>query len=416
MRRLADRLIVALRAAAVRAGFAFGRLLPLQRRAVLATANASEIGGNLAFIRDEMIRRQPPIPHRVLVHPTARGVLGRARALLDAALAGYHLARARAFVTDTYYFPIYAIRPRRGTTIVQTWHASGAFKKVGYSVLDKSFGATEELTGQVRIHANYDICLIGSRNAIPAYAEAFGQPSGRFVTSLGIPRTDLFFARDAADRADALRRRYGLTDGRRVILYAPTFRGDSVTDARDGVTLDLPLLARDLAADHILLLKLHPYVRSRVRIGPEIASFVVDASDHSDINELMLVSDLLLTDYSSAIFEFALLRRPILFYAPDHAAYERERGFYLDLQHDLPGPIFERTDALAAFIREGAFDLERVDRFARASFDVADGHASERFVDRILVPALAGRRPAGMASAADIGDAPTESQHSQEAS
>jgi CDP-ribitol ribitolphosphotransferase len=127
-----------------------------------------------------------------------------------------------------------------------------------------------------------------------------------------------------------------------------------------------------------------------VRIGPELAHFVVDASDHPDINALMLASDLLVTDYSSAIFEFALLGRPILFFAPDHAAYERERGFYLDLRSDLPGPIFETTAELAEHIRRGSFDTERVQRFARASFDVADGHASERFVDAVVLPALAG--------------------------
>jgi CDP-ribitol ribitolphosphotransferase len=103
----------------------------------------------------------------------------------------------------------------------------------------------------------------------------------------------------------------------------------------------------------------------------------------------MLVSDLLVSDYSSAIFEFALLGRPMAFFAPDRAAYERERGFYLDLDRDLPGPIFTETDALAAFVRAGAFDLERVRRFARDWFEVAHGRASRRFVDEIVLPALA---------------------------
>ena len=107
------------------------------------------------------------------------------------------------------------------------------------------------------------------------------------------------------------------------------------------------------------------------------------------MNELMLVADVLVTDYSSAIFEFALLGRPIAFLAPDADAYERERGFYLDFRRDMPGPIFATTAELAAAIRAG--DLRpraRAARSRRASFDVADGRASERFVDEVLLPAL----------------------------
>ena len=109
------------------------------------------------------------------------------------------------------------------------------------------------------------------------------------------------------------------------------------------------------------------------------------------MNELMLVADVLVTDYSSAIFEYALLGRPIVFFAPDHAAYERERGFYFDFATGAPGPIFEETEPLARFLRRAEFDLARVRQFAADSFDVADGGATERFVDRVVLPALQGK-------------------------
>ena len=178
--------------------------------------------------------------------------------------AGYHLATARVFIVDDYFFPIYVVRPRAGTTIIQTWHACGAFKKVGYSVLDKSFGVDEALARRVRIHSNYDVCLGRPQSAAPHYAEAFRQPLERFVSRLGIPRTDVLFGEERLARARAaIRRRYGLTDGRRVILYAPTFRGDSVTDARATDDLDLGVLREALGEDHVLLVRLHPFVRSR---------------------------------------------------------------------------------------------------------------------------------------------------------
>jgi CDP-ribitol ribitolphosphotransferase len=119
---------------------------------------------------------------------------------------------------------------------------------------------------------------------------------------------------------------------------------------------------------------------------------MVDGSDEPDINALLLAADVLVTDYSSVIFEYALLGRPMAFFAPDLAEYEGERGFYFDYRTGVPGPVFDDSAALAAYLRGGAFDLERVRAFARASFDVADGHASERFVDAIVAPAT-GHRP-----------------------
>ena len=142
-----------------------------------------------------------------------------------------------------------------------------------------------------------------------------------------------------------------------------------------------------------MLLRLHPFIRRRAPLDPDLAGFAIDVSDHPDINELMLVSDVLVTDYSSVIFEFALLGRPIAFLAPDREAYVGERGFYLDFPADLPGPVFETTAALAAYLRAGTFDTARVRAFAGASFDLADGRASERFVDLVVRPALDGRQP-----------------------
>ena len=137
-----------------------------------------------------------------------------------------------------------------------------------------------------------------------------------------------------------------------------------------------------------MLVRLHPFIRSRTVIGPSLAGFAIDVSDYPDINELMLVSDVLVTDYSSAIFEYALLTRPMVFFAPDYEAYERERGFYFDYRTGVPGPIFETTADLAAHLRAGVFDIDRVERFRDESFDVADGHSATYVTDELILPSL----------------------------
>jgi CDP-glycerol glycerophosphotransferase (TagB/SpsB family) len=382
------RALVLARLRLVQAVFFLARRLPSRRRVVLATAHGKDISGNLAFIRAELARRPTPVPVSVLAYRPATSLGGHVAAAVHAVQAAFHLATARVFIVDDYFFPIYAIRPRPGTTIVQVWHACGAFKKFGHSVADKSFGAERVLTDRVRIHSNYDVCLVSSASVIPHYAEAFGQPASTFRSDLGIPRTDLFFGERATTAAESVRRRYAIPADRRVILYAPTFRGDRVTDARHPVDLDLRRLHAVLGDDHVVLQKLHPFVRTGASIDADLRGFVIDASDHPDVNELMLVSDVLVTDYSSVIFEFALLGRPMVFFAPDREAYERERGFYADYRTFVPGPIFETSDEVATYIRTAEFDLDRVARFRHASFDVADGRATARVVDELVLPAL----------------------------
>jgi CDP-ribitol ribitolphosphotransferase len=318
--------------------------------------------------------------------------------------AGYHLAASRVVVVDDYFFPMYVVTPRSGTTRVQVWHAAGAFKKFGYSVLDKSFGADSDLVEKVRIHSNYSLALVSSMSIAPHYAEAFGEPGDIFTSRIGIPRTDLFGDPGRRARAEArVRAAYPLPPGRKVILYAPTFRGDTVHRARYADLLDLEAMHRVLGRDHVLLLKLHPFIRDALTIPPSLAGFAIDASRDPDVNELMLVSDVLVTDYSSVIYEFALLGRPIVFLAPDDGAYDEERGFYFDFRRDAPGPIVDTTDELAALIRADAFDTARVEAFARASFDVPAGGATRRLVDEVLLPALRGSQVTAASLEARLG-------------
>ena len=378
-----------LRKALVRAGFLIGRLTPLRSRVLLATAHADRIGGNLAAIRDSLRREADPPPIvelAQLADPSAR----RLPALVLGALrAGYHLATARLTVVDDYFFPMYVIRPRPGTTFVQVWHACGALKRFGYSLGDRRFGASRRRDAEVAIHSNYDQCLVSADRFAPFYAEAFGLPLERFTARLGIPRTDLFFDEARSrDAAAAVRARFAIPAGRRVILYAPTFRGDAVSRARAPEALDLHELHRLLGADHVVLARQHPFVGDHA-VDPALEGFVIDVSSHPDVNELMLVSDVLVTDYSSVLFEFALLGRPMAFFAPDHAEYEAERGFYVDYPAFVPGPVFTESRLLAEHLRSGPFHAERVRRFAAEAFDVADGGATRRFIESIVRPALA---------------------------
>ena len=380
---------------AARAGAATARLRPIQERVYIAANRDGELRGNLAEIH-RVLQSRSPAP-RILVDVEAtlerRGIplISLVAGVFHIALRSYRVASSRLVVVDDYFFPIYPVKKRPGVTIVQVWHACGACKRFGRATLEAEWGADQTFLEWVPIHSNYDLTLVSSASIAPIYAEAFGQPVETISAAFGIPRTDALLPsprRDAEERA--VRERLGLRDGRTTILYAPTFRGADLKGAAAPELLDIAALYRALGSEYRLILRLHPFVKSAMRIPPEVGDFVVDASAEPDVNEVMLAGDILVSDYSSIIFEYALLNRPMAFLAPDLAAYERERGFFFDYRTGVPGPVMEETEQLARWIQAKQFDLQRVRAFAAASFDVMDGRATERFVSGVALPALRG--------------------------
>jgi CDP-ribitol ribitolphosphotransferase len=386
----------AVRVFAARAGATLARLQPIQERVYIVANRDGELRGNLAEI--ERTLRALPAPPAILREVESEGerrggvpILSLFIAVLRIVKRSYRVATSRVVIVDDYFFPIYPVKKRSGVTIIQVWHACGAFKRFGRATLESEWGADEIFLKWVPIHANYDLTLVSSASIAQIYADAFGQPVEQITAAFGIPRTDALAPsprRDAAERE--VRTRLGLRDNRTTILYAPTFRGADLKGAGAPELLDIAALFRALGDQYRLILRLHPFVKAAMRIPEEARDFVVDASREPDVNEVMLAADILVTDYSSIIFEYALLNRPMAFLAPDLAAYERERGFFFDYRSGVPGPVVQTTEQLVAWINAKAFDLPRVAKFAAESFDVMDGHATERLVEQVVLPALRG--------------------------
>jgi CDP-glycerol glycerophosphotransferase len=211
---------------------------------------------------------------------------------------------------------------------------------------------------------------------------------------LGYPRNDMFYTPDRDVIAARMRRRFNIRDDQRVILYAPTFRDDQ-TSQPGAFTFEMPI---DLERFHetfgestVLLLRMHVHVRARIVIPEHLKHLVFNVSSYPEIQHLYLASDVLITDYSSVFFDYAALRRPILFYAYDLDHYRDVlRGFYLDYERELPGAIVTNEDELLHALQnlddvDAPFQADRdkfLDRFA--PWD--DGGAAARVVDRIFGP------------------------------
>jgi CDP-glycerol glycerophosphotransferase (TagB/SpsB family) len=164
------------------------------------------------------------------------------------------------------------------------------------------------------------------------------------------------------------------------VLYAPTFRGRG-RDKRVAGALDARTLRASLPSEYALILKTHPNLDAREE---STAGFDVVFEPTGELNDLFAITDVLVTDYSSSIFEWALLRRPLVLLVDDLEAYERDPGLYLDYRQEMIGTQVTDTAGVAAAILKGDPDLTRYDDFIERHMGPCDGGASQRFVERLL--------------------------------
>ena len=273
---------------------------------------------------------------------------------------------------------------RQETKVVQLWHACGAFKKFGYSTTEKIFGGSKDELEKYPYHKNFSYVTVSSPEVIWAYAQAFHMEDQKdHIVATGISRTDLFFDEEKKKEAyDKVHREVPITNGKKIILYAPTFRG-RVAHAASPDEMDLWKMKKALGDQYVMLMKHHPFVKERPVILKEVQDFAMDVTDRLTIEELLMVSDICISDYSSLIFEYSLFERPMIFYAYDQADYDDWRGFYYDYHEMTPGPVVTTDDEIIDYITnvEDQFDRQQVADFRYKFMRSCDGHATERILE-----------------------------------
>ncbi|WP_442636960.1 CDP-glycerol glycerophosphotransferase family protein [Rossellomorea marisflavi] len=293
----------------------------------------------------------------------------------------YHLATAKIVFVDNYYGFLAKSNFRHGVECVQLWHANGAIKKFGFEdplIADRGKRAKKRFAD---VYKRFSKVAIGSKAMGSIFSKAFHVTEDRFIKT-GIPRTDLFFDEKRKERAlKKVHAAYPQLAGKKVVLYAPTYRERGLTDV--DMKLDLTMLANQLGGEYILLIRLHPAIRNQFEVPLELNDFVLDASLYRNMNELLLSTDVLITDYSSIPFEFALLKRPIIFFMYDMEAYERERGMWKEFRELIPGPVVTTSQEIVDVMRESVFDETLVSAFAERWNEYSNGQSSQNIVEQI---------------------------------
>ena len=278
---------------------------------------------------------------------------------------------------------------REETTYFQLWHGCGIIKKVGLSTIDKSFGKSAKSHREYPINTNYTYVTIASPAQTWIYEEAMNiEKNSGVIVPTGVSRTDVFFDSAYLEKArEKFYKRVPQAKGKKVILYAPTFRGN-VGDCVSPDRLDIAALAEALGDEYVFVAKHHPSVRKLPDLPDgleEVFAFDLTRGQGLTISQLLSVADICISDYSSVAFEFSLFEKPMLFFTYDVDEYIDERGLYYRLEDILPGPMMSTTEEIIDYIvhLDERFDKQRVLDFKEEFMSGCDGHATERIVSLI---------------------------------
>jgi CDP-glycerol glycerophosphotransferase len=321
-------------------------------------------------IHEELVRRSAPLDHVWIGSDVEPYSLGYLR---EVGRAGY--------VVSNIEMPR-NLRKRRGMTYLQTWHGT-PLKRIGFDN-ERWKQNPRGLDRMAREFAKWDFLVSQNRFSTDIFRRAF-----RFdgeILETGYPRNDVLRSPEAPALRREVRAALGIPDETRAILYAPTWRDDLV-DARGTLqfspALDVDRMAARLGGDNVLLLRLHRLLAPA--LGEGLGAFVRNVSGHPDIRDLYLAADVLITDYSSAMFDFAVTSKPIVLFTHDLEEYrDGVRGFYFDLEAEAPGPLCRTSEEVIDALGEPGKRSDRYERFRQRFCALDDGGAAARVVDRVF--------------------------------
>lgn len=284
------------------------------------------------------------------------------------------LARAKYVFLNDNFLPMASLRFNSEAVITQLWHGEGVFKKFGLAINQPTALREREIKANKKL--KYVVC--SSKNVVPYYAQAFGVQENQ-VLPLGSARTDLLFGskKEAREKLDVA---FPQVKGKKLALYAPTFREDEQANAKILSHFDFELFNSALGGEYALIVKLHPQLHSAQILPP----FLADATSFSDVCALAIACDVLITDYSSICMDFSFLDKKTVFFAYDLDEYIAGRDFYFDYASYVPGGVAKTTAEVISLIK-APFDKEKNEKFKRFNFDYTDGKSAQRIVDRIIL-------------------------------
>lgn len=349
---------------------------------LLLTSQNDTLVNNLAPFYQRLLERKMDERFPILIY--AKNTAGIPKAKVDWKPLAEALSKARYVFLDDHVPALDWIKLHKDTELIQLWHAGGGFKSTGYN----RWGGVGGPRAQ-SCHRQYTYGIVNARQLAPIFAEAWGIDEA-YVIPAGMPRMDSYLEPSYKEvLVPKLYEQFPLCQGKKVILFAPTFRGtNNSTGHYPYEYIDLKALYEACGDEWVVLFKNHPWVRNSLELPEAYADKFLDVQSYPRIDDLFYITDLMITDYSSAIYEYSLQEKPMLFYAFDLEKYSFTRAFHRDYESTIPGKLCRSWEQVIAAIQDKDFEEEKVHQYVKDHFDFMDSHASDRIIDWFLLGEL----------------------------
>ena len=351
-----------------------------QKTVLFLSEQSETLGANLVCVMNRMKERGLDQEFEIL--SSARNMVGKGgygfrswMNLMD------KVAKADIMFVDDHcpFMDWMDLNPK--TRIIQIWHAGAGYKAVGYSRWGHK-GSPRAYCA----HRQYDFGITPSHNIAFFFSEQFGINEEQILPT-GMPRMDSYLDPEHRKKTEeALYKKYPILNDKKVILFAPTYRGKNRREAYYPYRLiDFDKFYELCGDEYIVLFKMHPWVSEPVPIPEQYKDKFFDFNQYPSINDLYYVADLLITDYSSSVFEYSLMRRPMMFFAFDELQYSYSRGFHRDYRPAAPGKVCNTFDELMEAFAAKDFEFEKNAPYIDYHFDHTDSGATDRVIDWFIL-------------------------------
>lgn len=349
-------------------------------RVLFMTETKDYLWGNLKYIDDRIKERG--LDKQFKLSYSCRRAVGSHMSISSWIKTVYQIAKQDFIFIDDYAPVLGFFKLSNKTKLVQVWHAGEGFKSVGYS----RFGKEGSPFPSESCHKAYDYVLTGSQNLVKVYEEVFGIEKEAFLP-VGMARLDDFLDEKKIETfKEKFYADYPTLKNKKIILFAPTFRGTGQDTAYyDYDKIDLKKIYEFCGDEYIFLIKMHPFVTEAIKIPVEYQDKIMDFVKYPNINDLYYITDVLITDYSSNYYEYALLKKPVLFYTYDREFYELTRGVHRDVKGHAPGKVCDTFEELMDALKNKDYEIEKLNAFVEENFSDYDGHGADRAIDQILL-------------------------------
>lgn len=354
----------------------FYRLFPLnKRKIVLFMIHNDYKCGNLRYMYEALLKENPE-NYYIFISKAELFKSKISGYFYFYFILNYHLMTAKEIYLNDNFLPLAFMPLRKNVKLIQLWHGIGAFKR---------FGLSSENDDEVRKlvqkgNKKVTHLFVSGKSVVSYYKEAFQVDKER-IYPVGLPVLDYYFDEERKKKArERFYSYFSELKNKKLLLYTPTFRKTLEENHALLKKISFSHLKELLGDEWAILIRLHPTMITR-GIIEKLPKGVYDMSTYQDIKDLYEVSDVLVNDYSSTVVEYSLLKKPVIFFAPDLEEYDR--GFYRDFKETVPGNIVMDLESLVREIKEEKTDNDKLNYFLSLHYDYFDSNNSNRILEII---------------------------------